>query len=61
MSQREVAEIVGISQVYLNHIEHGTRNIGLTLSLNICKVLDLNFNDFIVSLTMKKPTIVRPK
>lgn len=61
LTQREVADMVGVSSVHVTHIENGNRNISITLALNLCKVLDVDFNEFLVSLTIKKPPIVRPK
>lgn len=45
--QREVASLVGLSQAYYSQIESGTKQISLPLALNICSVLDLNFDDFL--------------
>ena len=46
LSQKEVAAKLNISQVYYCHIEIGKRNIDLALALEICKVLELDLNDF---------------
>lgn len=45
--QADVAEQVGISRVYYTHIEAGNREIYFALAINICRVLDLNINDFL--------------
>lgn len=47
MSQAEVAAKLGISQSYYCYIETGRRVIDLTLAMNICKTLSLDFNAFI--------------
>ena len=49
MYQSEVAQLVGISQPYYSMIENGAteRNVDLVLAMKLCKVLGLNFNDFI--------------
>lgn len=60
LKQSEVAEKVGITQSYYSNIESGKREIGVTLALNICDVLGVDFNTFIQLLTMKKPKVVRP-
>lgn len=44
--QAEVAEKVGVSRVYYTHIEAGNRDIYFTLAVNICRVLDLDINEF---------------
>lgn len=46
-TQTEVADRLNISQVYYCHIEAGKRNIDLALALAICKVLELDINDFV--------------
>ncbi len=45
--QADVAEQLGVSRAYYTHIEAGNREIYFTLALNICRVLDLNINDFV--------------
>lgn len=59
--QRELAEMIGTSQEYIAHIEKGTRGLNLFVALNICDALNLNFNDFLVSLTKAKPKVIRPE
>ena len=44
--QADVAEQLGVSRAYYTHIEAGNREIYFTLAVNICRVLDLNINDF---------------
>ena len=44
--QADVAEKLGVSRSYYGHIESGNRDIYFTLAVNICRVLDLNINDF---------------
>lgn len=47
MSQSEVAVKLDVSQSYYCYIETGRRAIDLTLAMNICKVLGIDFNAFI--------------
>ncbi len=48
--QKEVAAKLNISQVYYSYIENGSRNVDLPLALEICRVLELDLNDFTSSL-----------
>jgi len=61
LKQSDVAKKVGITQSHYSYIELGKREIGMTLALNICDALGLDFNAFIQFLTMKKPRVIRPK
>lgn len=45
--QKDVADMVEITQTYYSLIERGERSINLSLVLNICKALRLNFNKFL--------------
>ena len=47
MTQADTAERLGVSRSYYTMIEAGDREIYFTLALNICRVLDLNINDFV--------------
>lgn len=60
LKQSEVAEKVGITQSYYSNIEAGKREIGVTLALNICDALGVEFNSFLQILTRKKPKVIRP-
>ena len=60
LKQSEVADKVGITQSYYSNIEAGKREIGVTLALNICDALGVEFNSFIQFITMKKPKVIRP-
>lgn len=55
--QREVAERLGISQAYYSQLESGVRQVDLSMALNICGLLDIDFNDFLLFLkeNKKKP------
>lgn len=44
--QADVAEKIGVSRVYYTYIEAGKRDIYFTLAINICRVLDLDINEF---------------
>ena len=46
MTQYEIAEQLGVSRSYYTMIESGNREIYFTLAMNICKVLNLDINDF---------------
>ena len=48
--QKEVAAKLNISQVYYSYIENGSRNVDFPLALEICRVLELDLNDFTSSL-----------
>lgn len=45
--QAEVAEQLGITQSYLSRIESGERDIDLALAMKLCKVLKLDFQEFV--------------
>lgn len=59
LRQLDVAEKVGITQSYYSNIEAGKREVSMTLALNLCDALGLEFNSFLVFITRKKPKIVR--
>lgn len=48
--QADVAERLGVSRAYYTHIEAGNREIYFTMAINICRVLNLNINDFMKNL-----------
>jgi transcriptional regulator with XRE-family HTH domain len=48
--QADVAEMIGVSRSYYAFIEGGQRDIYLTLAVNLCRVLDLDINDFMTRL-----------
>lgn len=52
--QSEVAQRVDITQTYYSLIERGKRNISLSLAINICESLNLDFNHFIKTLLSKE-------
>lgn len=60
LRQLDIANKVGIAQPYYCNIEAGNREISMTLALNICDALGVEFNSFIQFITMKKPRVVRP-
>lgn len=45
--QREVAEMLGITQAYYSQIENGVRDVDLDLAIAICKILKLDILDFV--------------
>ncbi len=47
MTQTEIARLIGVSQPYYNLIENGMRNVDLSLAMNLCRVLELDLNDFV--------------
>lgn len=44
--QADVAERIGVSRSYYTFIEAGKREIYFSLAINICRVLNLDMNDF---------------
>lgn len=46
MTQYEIAEQLGITRSYYTMIEAGNRDIYFSLAMNICKVLNLDINEF---------------
>ena len=60
LKQIDVATKVGITQSHYSYVEAGKREVSMTLALNICDALGLEFNAFIQFITMKKPRVVRP-
>ena len=47
--QRQMADLVGVSQQYYSKIENGVRNVDFAVAIRICKVLRLDISDFIKS------------
>lgn len=45
--QSFVAEQLNVSRSYYTMIEKGQREIYFTMAINICRVLDLDINDFV--------------
>lgn len=45
MSQKALAEAVGVTRQTMNAIENGDYNPSLKLCISICKVLDKTLND----------------
>ena len=50
MSQKELADRVGITQSYLSYLESGVKCIDLSLAIKICDVLGLEIQEFIKQL-----------
>ena len=48
--QADVAEQIGVSRSYYTMIESGNREIYFTLAINICRILELDINDFMQNL-----------
>lgn len=46
--QKDVAAMLGLSQAYYSQIEAGTRQVNLTMAMDICTVLKLDLNDFLL-------------
>lgn len=44
--QADIAEQLGVSRTYYTHIEAGNREIYFTMAINICRVLNLDINEF---------------
>ena len=47
LRQWEVAEKVGITQVYMSYIERGERDVDLFLAMKICDVLNADMRLFV--------------
>lgn len=47
LNQRELAEMLGITQPYLCKIEMGRRNISLELVMTLCRILKLDIQQFV--------------
>jgi transcriptional regulator with XRE-family HTH domain len=45
--QADVAEQLGVSRAYYTHIEAGNRDIYFATALDICRILKLNFDEFV--------------
>ncbi len=52
--QREVAKEIGITQANYSQIERGVREPNLTTIMDICKVLDLDFSEFLETVTKRR-------
>ena len=48
--QAHVAEELGISRSYYAMIENGDREIYFTLAINICRLLEVDINEFMTQL-----------
>lgn len=48
LSQEEVAEYSGISTKYMNLIENEKANPSITIIVNICEVLEIDFNKLLL-------------
>ena len=46
MTQKTVAEQLGIAQSYYSRMEHGVRSVDLKMAAKICNVLGINLQDF---------------
>ena len=58
LTQMEVSTALGVTQSVYTSYETGRRPISFPTALNICKYLELDINDFVMSLSRKKPTIL---
>ena len=47
ITQAYAAEELGVSRSYYAMIENGDREIYFTLALNICRLLDVDINEFV--------------
>jgi len=45
MSQKDLAEAIGVTRQTINAIENGDYNPSIKLCISICKVLDKSLND----------------
>ena len=61
ISQKEFADKLNLTQSYISHIERGKREVDFPTALMICATLDVDLNEFIVSLKRTPPKVIRPK
>ena len=47
LTQWQVADKIGVSQVQISHLENGNRPLDFPLVLQICEALHLDIKDFI--------------
>lgn len=47
LSQRDLAEQLGITQAYYSQIESGKRNVDLVLAMKMCSLLGINLQEYI--------------
>ena len=47
MSQKEVADCLGVSQSYYSRIESGKREVDLAFAFNVCTAIGMDMRDFI--------------
>ena len=52
--QWEIAEMLGVTQACYSQIERGIREPSLTTILNICRILELDFNEFVVEVSKRR-------
>jgi len=45
--QADVADRLGVSRAYYTHIEAGNRDIYFATALDICRILKLDFDEFV--------------
>ena len=48
--QREMAEKIGTSQAYYSQLETGRRIIDLCKAAEVCKILDIDLNAFVLTI-----------
>lgn len=58
LTQDDVAKLIGITASFYNYLENGKRKITLPMAMSICKALDLDLNDFLISRKRKKPQLI---
>jgi len=47
LTQKELAQLVGISQTHISEMEHGKRPIGKDMAKRLAKVLKVNYRVFL--------------
>ena len=55
LNQGDVADRVGLSQSHYARLESGERACYLPLAIKICRVLNIDINDFLEVIQMKTP------
>ena len=54
ISQKELAQKMGVTAVYLSHVEHGRRSVSMDTLCSICQVLEVS-SDYLLGLNTAFP------
>lgn len=56
MSQRDLAQMMDLTQVHIGYLERGVREPSLTTAMLLCEKLELNINDVIKTIIEETKT-----